>query len=173
MLDEANSKGFNKTMLFAFFESIKYVGNALPLTFLRIFLGYTYLNHALVKINSDYLLRPRLAEMISEFLPVSQAPEWYKLFLANQVIHHWQIAGFFWVGIELAIGCSYLVGYVVRPTAIVATLFTFATLFVSNPVLLDSYKLIVACHLVLAWAGAGRCLGIDYYFYKRRRGLWW
>jgi thiosulfate dehydrogenase (quinone) large subunit len=27
--------------------------------------------------------------------------------------------------------------------------------------------------LILAWLGAGRCLGLDYFFYKRDRGMWW
>ena len=37
----------------------------------------------------------------------------------------------------------------------------------------DFYKTILAVHVMMAWVGAGRCLGFDYYFFKRRRGIWW
>jgi thiosulfate dehydrogenase [quinone] large subunit len=46
-------------------------------------------------------------------------------------------------------------------------------LFISGPASEDFYKTILAIHLILAWVGAGRCLGFDYYFFKRRRGFWW
>jgi thiosulfate dehydrogenase [quinone] large subunit len=38
---------------------------------------------------------------------------------------------------------------------------------------MELHKLHFVLFLVLAWLGAGRCLGLDYFFYKRDRGIWW
>ncbi len=160
-------------MIFAFFESLKYVGHLLPISFLRVFLGYYYLNIAVTNYQGDFLNRPRLAQSISETLPTLQIPDWYRLFLENFVIPQWQIFAFIFLGIQFAIAISYLIGYVVRPVAILAILFTIQLLIFGGMASADLYKTFIAIHFVFAWVGAGRCLGFDYYFYKRRRGAWW
>ena len=65
-------------MFVSFLESIKYVGHLVPISFLRIFLGYYYFESALQKYSGDFLIKPKIAESISEYLPLSHAPEWYK-----------------------------------------------------------------------------------------------
>ncbi|MFP5520111.1 MAG: DoxX family membrane protein [Bdellovibrionia bacterium] len=160
-------------MLLAFFESIKYVGHLLPVSFLRIYLGYYYFQLALAKYSGDFLTRPRIADQIAEWLPASQAPVWYKALLNSYFIPHWQTVAFAIVGIEFAIGISYLLGYVVRPIALLAAFFALNLMFMSGPQQEELLKTFFAIHIILAWIGAGRCLGLDYYFYKRRRGLWW
>lgn len=160
-------------MFVAFFESVKYVGHLIPLAFLRVFLGYLYLDFALSHFRSDFLSRPRLASDLTESLATLQGPLWYKDFIETQVIPQWQVAAFILVGLEFAIALSYLAGYVVRPMALVATLLAFNQLALSMPGQETFFRTLVAVHFVLAWVGAGRCLGFDYYFFKRRRGLWW
>jgi len=160
-------------MFASFFESVKYVGHLVPLSFLRIFLGYAYLQSALLKFNSDYLSRPRLAGEIAEILPTLQAPLWYKNAIETLFIPHWQTFAFIVVGFEFAIAISYLLGYVVRPMAVIAAVLSLNILIMAGPDADDLPRLMLAIHLLLAWVGAGRCLGFDYYFYKRRRGLWW
>mgnify|MGYP001481609656 CR=1 FL=1 len=160
-------------MLAAFFESVKYVGHLVPLSFLRVFLGYTYLQMALIKFNSDYLTRPRLAGEIAEVLPTLQAPFWYKNLIETLFIPHWQTFAFIIMGLEFAIAISYLLGYVVRPVAILAALLALNQLVLLGPQYDELSRLLIAIHLLLAWIGAGRCLGFDYYFFKRRRGIWW
>lgn len=160
-------------MLVSFFESIKYVGHLLPVVFLRVFLGYYYLLQALAKYKGDFLTRPRIAEQISEFLPASQAPNWYKFIVTTQFIPHWQWVAFTITGLEFAIAISYLFGYVVRPMALVAALLCLQLHYVSPAGTDQLYMTFLGIHLTLAWIGAGRCVGLDYYFYKRRRGLWW
>ncbi|MFN7728770.1 MAG: DoxX family membrane protein [Bdellovibrio sp.] len=160
-------------MFAAFFESVKYVGHLVPLSFLRVFLGYTYLQAALLKFNSDYLIRPRLAGEIAEILPALQAPLWYKNVIDSVFIPHWQTFAFVVVGLEFAIAISYLLGYVVRPIAILAALMALNQLVLAGPGNDELARLLMATHLLLAWIGAGRCLGFDYYFFKRRRGIWW
>lgn len=160
-------------MIVAFFESIKYVGHLLPVSFLRVFLGYYYLQGALQKYKGDFLIRPRIAEQISEWLPLSQAPNWYKLLITNHMIPYWKTLAFILIGVELAIAISYIVGYVVRPIAFLGAVLCLNMLFISGPQLQDFFKTLLAIHIMMAWVGAGRCLGVDYFFYKRRRGIWW
>lgn len=160
-------------MFLSFFESVKYVGHLLPLSFLRVFLGYYYLEQALWKFRGDYLTKPRIAEQIAEWLPASHAPTWYKLFMSAQMIPNWQALAFIITGLEFAIAISYIAGYVVRPVALLGIFLCFNMLFISGPGMEDLYKTFLAIHLVMAWVGAGRCLGFDYYFFKRRRGMWW
>jgi thiosulfate dehydrogenase [quinone] large subunit len=160
-------------MFAAFFESVKYVGHLLPLSFLRVFLGYSYLQTALIKFNSDFLQRPRLAGEIAEALPTLQAPLWYKNLIEAVFIPHWQTFAFIITGLEFALAFSYLFGYVVRPMAAVAAIMALNQLILAGPGNDEFPRLLLAIHLLMAWVGAGRCLGFDYYFFKRRRGLWW
>jgi thiosulfate dehydrogenase [quinone] large subunit len=160
-------------MIFAFFESLKYVGHLLPISFLRVFLGYYYLNIALNNYQGDYLIRPRIAQQITDAIPTLQIPEWYRMFLENVVVPQWQVFAFLLLGLQFAIAVSYLVGYVVRPVAVLAMLLSFQMLIFGGSGTADLHKTFIAIHFVMAWVGAGRCLGFDYYFYKRRRGAWW
>lgn len=160
-------------MFIAFFESVKYVGHLLPISFLRIFLGYYYLEHAMLKYQGDFLTRPRIADQMAEWLPASHAPNWFKLFASNQMIPHWQTVAFIVLGLEFTIAISYIAGYVVRPVAVLGVVLCTMMLFISGPASEDLFKTFLAIHLILGWVGAGRCLGFDYYFFKRRRGLWW
>lgn len=160
-------------MFAAFFESVKYVGHLLPMAFLRIFLGYYYLEQALQKYHGDFMSRPRFAAQVAEMLPTLEASSWYKLMIERLVIQQWQAAAFIILGLEFAVAFSYLVGYVVRPVALLGVLLAFNMMLVSGAGQTDFYRTLVAVHLALAWIGAGRCLGFDYYFFKRRRGIWW
>jgi thiosulfate dehydrogenase [quinone] large subunit len=160
-------------MIVAFFESVKYSGHLIPVSFLRIFLGYYYLQDAFLKFSGDFLVRPRIAELISENLPTSHAPDWYKLLFSSYLVSHWQILAFIYLGLQFAIAVSYILGYVVRPVGILAALFTFQLLYLSGHQAQDFLKILLAVHVSMAWLGAGRCLGIDYYFFKRIRGFWW
>ncbi len=160
-------------MLYSFLESVKYVGHLIPISFLRIFLGYYYLEMALQKVQSEFLYRPVIAELIGEWLPNSRAPHWYKVLFGTYLLPHWQGLAFAIVGLEMAIGLSYLIGYVVRPVALLGVLLCLNQLYINGPNFEAHNKLLLAVHFMFAWLGAGRCLGVDYYFYKRQRGLWW
>ena len=160
-------------MLVAFFESIKYSGHLVPISFLRIFVGYYYLQAFITKFSGDFLIRPRVAEMISQNLVASQAPEWLKWVLNTYMVVHWQGFAFTLLAIELAIAVSYILGYVVRPIGLIAVLMTMLMLYLSPSTSQDFLKILLATHFAFAWLGAGRCLGVDYYFFKRVRGIWW
>ncbi len=160
-------------MITSFIESMRYVGHLLPISLLRIYLGYFYLHQALSKLNGDFLLRPRIAAQIADWLPAAQIPAWYKNILEFIVIPNWQYVAFMIMALQFAVGISYLLGYLVRPMAVIAFFMALQGLSMSFLGLEDMQRLFMATHLTLAWVGAGRCLGVDYYFFKRRRGIWW
>jgi len=160
-------------MFAAFLDSVKYVGHLIPVAFLRIFMGYYYLQLALNKFYGDFLNRPRLAAQIADILPGLAAPDWYKSFVERMVIQHWQGFAFVILGLEFIIAISYLLGYVVRPVAILGFFLSLNMLILMGSQTDDFYRTFMAIHLMLAWVGAGRCLGFDYFFFKRKRGIWW
>ncbi len=160
-------------MFQAYFESIKYVGHLLPISFLRIFLGYFYIDLAVKDWKFYSLGSGGLADLFLEALNKPALPSWYRLLLSEQIIPHWQTYAFILIGLQFAIGISYIIGYVVRPVSLIAVFVCLNYLSISNIDREIFFKLLIACHVLLAWVGAGRCLGLDYYFFKRRRGLWW
>ena len=74
-------------MLVAYLESVKYVGHLVPVAFLRIYLGWCFLTEAWLRYQGDYLTQPRIVSAITEWGPASQAPDWYKDFLDQVLIH--------------------------------------------------------------------------------------
>lgn len=160
-------------MFLAFLESVKFVGHLLPISFLRVFLGYYYFELATTNYRGDFLIRPHIAEAMSEWVPASHAPIWYKFLISTYLIPHWQTVAFVIVGLQFAIAISYLLGYVVRPVALLAVFLSLNMLFFMGPSAEELNKTFIAVHFMFAWIGAGRCLGFDYFFYKRERGIWW
>ena len=161
-------------MLVALVESIKYVGHLLPIAFLRIFIGFMYFDQGLARARGDFLTHAYLAEDIRAHLPTSLAPEWYKSFLENVVIPNWQVFAVSITAASIAIGVSYMIGYMVRPLSLIAIALGFGLTLALGPQPNEAQStLLLFLHFVLGWLGAGRCFGVDYYFYKRRRGIWW
>lgn len=160
-------------MLQAYFESIKYVGHLLPMSFLRIFLGYFYFDLVFKDWRQFVVGVGGYSDIFVDALNKSQIPAWYRLVLSEHVIPNWHIYAFLIIGLQLVVGVSYIIGYVVRPVSMLAVLLclNYLTIFPLEREIF--FKLLISCHIMLAWVGAGRCLGLDYYFYKRRRGLWW
>ncbi len=160
-------------MILAFLESIKYVGHLWPISLFRMALGYVYLSQAIAKFQTGYLLYPYLNESVRNGLGFGHAPEWYRSFLENVVMVHWKIASYSYIGFGIMVGVSFLLGYLVRPVSFIALALTLHHLWLSGPELSAYFNLLLGAHLVMFMVGAGRCLGVDYYFYKSRRGLWW
>jgi thiosulfate dehydrogenase [quinone] large subunit len=160
-------------MLQAYFESIKYVGHLLPMSFLRIFLGYFYFDLVFKDWRQFVIGVGGYSDIFVEALNKAQIPACYRLVLSEHVIPHWHIYAFFIIGLQLVVGVSYIIGYVVRPVSMLAVLLCLNYLTIYPLEREIFFKLLISCHIMLAWVGAGRCLGLDYYFFKRRRGLWW
>ncbi len=113
------------------------------------------------------------SDVFVEALNKNHIPSWFRLLLSEQIIPYWQTVAFVIIGFQLVVAISYIIGYVVRPVSILAILLCIVYLMIFSTEQEIFFKLLIASHLVLAWVGAGRCLGLDYYFYKRRRGVWW
>lgn len=160
-------------MLVSFFESFKYIGHFVPIAVLRIFLGYFYFSSALEHYSGSFLTHPILADMINEWMGRSSAPQWYVYYMESFVVPNWAFFSYFITYIEFLIGISLLLGFLVRPIALVGVLLSLNFLWFSSPLLSHYYILQMFLFFILGWLGAGRCLGLDYFFFKRRRGIWW
>ena len=160
-------------MFVAFFESFKYVGHLYPLAALRIYIGYCFVQSALVRFEGDYLLQPRLAAAINEYVPQSDVPLWYARVLEGFVVPNWQIFAYSITYLEFVIGFCFLVGFLVRPAALVGVFLSLNYIYTSAPSLAELHQVYLAIFVTMAWLGAGRCLGFDYFFFKRNRGIWW
>lgn len=160
-------------MLVSFFESFKYVGHQYPIAFLRIFIGYFYLTQGLSHIEGEFLTQPRVASAITEWLPQSGVPEWYAYLLEMFVVPHWQLFAYAITYCEILVAVSFLIGFLVRPVSILGFILVLILSFAGGPDYVQLQKVLMILFVVMFWIGAGRCLGVDYFFYKRQRGLWW
>ncbi|MBT4763375.1 MAG: DoxX family membrane protein [Bdellovibrionaceae bacterium] len=160
-------------MIVSFFESFKYIGHLLPVAFLRIFIGYYFVNSASKRSESRFLEQPQLAELINEWVPMSIAPELIKDFLQDFVVAYWQIFAHIITYSEYIVGIGFIIGFLVRPLSVLGVSIVVFFMFISNPADILVYKLFIAVFFTLSWLGAGRCMGVDYFFFKRHRGIWW
>lgn len=160
-------------MFVSFLESIKHVGHLYPVALLRIFLGYIYFGDAWDRLNGAFLEQPRLAAMIMQNLANKDISPWYRQLLEGLIVPNWQFFAYSIVYFEFVIGISFLLGFLVRPVSLLGIFITANAIFIGSPELVPMQKCFLAMFIVLMWIGAGRCLGFDFYFYKRQRGLWW
>lgn len=160
-------------MLIAFMESIKYMGHLWPLALVRMFIGYQFFQTGLEKWSSGYLVQPYFNETIRLGMQTHRAPDWYAYFFESFVQQNWQLFAYILTGAEILVGLSYLLGFGVRTFSILATLLTFNAMWAMGAGTQDYYQLLLLFHLLFFALGAGRCLGLDYYFFRSRRGLWW
>ncbi len=160
-------------MLLSFFESIKYTGHIYPIAFMRIYIGYHYISLAIERIEGQFLVQPRLAAMIMNNLPDKELPAWYAEGIQTLVVPNWQIFAYFLVYAQILLGASMLLGFLVRPMSLFGILMCLNAIFLGNPSTMLLNQLFLVMFISLFWVGAGRCLGFDYYFYKRQRGIWW
>lgn len=160
-------------MLVSFFDSIRYVGHLYPIALMRIYLGYYFLASALDRVHGEFLRQPRLAAIIMESMPQSDLPQWYAHFLQQLVVPNWQIFAYFITYCEFIVGISFLIGFLVRPSALLGIVLMINYIYAGRELVSSVQQTFLALFIVMFWIGAGRCLGVDYYFYKRQRGLWW
>jgi len=160
-------------MLVAFFESIKYVGHLIPVSVLRIYFGYVFLLQAYSKLEGEYLIQPQLADSISANIANSSAADWYRNFLETVVVPHWQIFSYTIMYFQFLVGVSLILGFFVRPVSLVGALMALQFIYISPPEDFLLYQIQIFVFITFAWLGAGRCFGLDYFFFKRQRGIIW
>ncbi|PIT99224.1 MAG: hypothetical protein COT74_09450 [Bdellovibrionales bacterium CG10_big_fil_rev_8_21_14_0_10_45_34] len=160
-------------MIVAFFESFKYVGHLFPLAFLRIYVGIFFTHEASEWISLGWTREPHLVSTLERGLSIGATSHWYENFLVQIVSPNWKIFSVFLIVSYFLVGIGYVLGYLVRPLSILAILLLAHQLELTTSVESQFHSLMMVVVIVLLWFGAGRCLGFDYFFYKRNRGIWW
>ena len=160
-------------MLTAFFESIKYVGHLYPVAFLRIFLGYYWLNQALTEYQTGLFTSQVFIDQINSSEYVYNFSAWYKWMFENLVYPYWSITSHVILIAAFLVGLSLVIGFMVRPFGIIGILMSMHLVLFGTGYQNLLYSTFVAIFVTVVAIGAGRCVGFDYYFYKRNRGLWW
>lgn len=160
-------------MIASFLESIKYVGHMWPLAMVRIFLGFQSISLVLDRVQLGYLKHPYISERLNLGESNALSSGIYFEIFKNIIQSQWLIMTYFLISIEILVGISYVLGFGVR---IASLLGMFLSLhfylffdFPSSPGQIYMFYI----HLLFCLLGAGRCLGLDFYFYKSRRGLLW
>jgi uncharacterized membrane protein YphA (DoxX/SURF4 family) len=103
----------------------------------------------------DFLVQPILSRSIDEWLPVSQAPEWYKDVLESIVVPNWKIFAYLVTYCEFAIGICFIIGFFVRPTALLGIFLTANLFYQTGPFVGDLHRLFLAIFMMMWWVGAG------------------
>lgn len=154
-------------------ESLKYVGHYFAVCFLRVYTGIHILNLGMSKYYSHYLEQPILPSQIREFLRFGETPAGVEYFYFKMVIPYWSYFANIQVTFEILAGCLLIIGFLVRPVAFIMLVYLWFFSYIQDQMLWAWFGLLSATLFGLGWAGAGRCLGVDYYFYKRYRGFLW
>lgn len=160
-------------MILAFFESVKYVNYMYPVSIIRILFGYVMLQNAFERISSNFLIHPKLAASITEWLPQSSAPLFYREILENFFVGNWKIIAYAIVYAEFIIGFCFIIGFLIRPISILGIIYSIHFIYSHAQPSVDLYVCYLLFFFLTLLIGAGRCLGLDYFFYKRQRGWLW
>lgn len=160
-------------MITSFLSSIKYTGYFFPLAFVRIIFGYIFIQTAIERIGQNFLEQPQLARAIEAWVPYSSAPFWYIDFLETVALSNWKLFAYGIICFEFLIGFSFVFGFLVRPVSILGLLYSVHFVYAHPQPSADLYSMYFLFFTLALWMGAGRCLGLDAFFYKRQRGLIW
>lgn len=160
-------------MVLSFLESIKYVGHLWPVALMRLFVGVQYFRMATAHLSEGFLKHPYFSEQVRLKAESGADLNIYISFCSEISQEYWLLMSYILIVTEFAIAISYLLGYLVRPIALWAAFLSLHLYFLIETSGGQSQFLFFSIHLMLCLISAGRCLGLDYYFYKRRRGLLW
>lgn len=160
-------------MLTAFFESIKYVGHLYPVAFLRIFLGYYWLNQALIEYKAGLFTSQVYIDQVHSSDYIYNFPDWYKWLFENLAYPYWPMVSHGILTVSFLTGLSLVIGFLVRPFGLIGIIISIHYILFATGFQNLLYSTFIAVFVTIVAMGAGRCVGFDYYFYKRNRGLWW
>lgn len=160
-------------MLYSFLESIKFTTHIFPLAVFRIGIGSYFLNQSIDKLNTNYLVTPQLARTLNELLSSSQASVNFKYLISETIIPSWQAFAYFLFFLQLFIGISFISGFLVRVSSILGVILCSFYLLMEVSSIAPFYQVLLLSFISMGFIGAGRCLGADYFFYKRYNGWMW
>ncbi len=154
-------------------ESLRYINHLWPILILRLYVSYFFFSRYGEKLNGGFLSKPKISALIDEFLYSLEPPVWVETFFVDYVQENWALSAGVIVNLEWLLGFIFLVGFLNRPGAIVATFYLYVIWFISGPVEQAQIFPLMVILLSLLVFGSGRVGGLDYFFYKRQRGLIW
>lgn len=154
-------------------ESLRYINHLWPIVILRIYASLFFFNHYNQKAAGGYLTQPKISALIDEYLYANHPPAWVETFFVNVVQANWSFYAKAVVNTEWMLGILFFIGFLNRPAALFSIVFIYIMSFVSGPVEQGQLYPMLAILVTLAVFGSGRVGGVDYFFYKRQRGLIW
>lgn len=160
-------------MLYSVLESIKFTAHIFPLAVFRIGIGVYFLRQSFDKLSNDYLISPQLARKLNELLSSSQASVSFKYLISESIIPSWQIYSYLLFFLQLFIGLSFVSGFLVRISSIFGIILCSFYLLIQSAAIADFYQILLLSFISMGFIGSGRCLGLDYFFYKRYNGWLW
>jgi thiosulfate dehydrogenase [quinone] large subunit len=160
-------------MLTAFFESIKYIGHLYPVAFLRIFLGYYWLNQSLIEYQTGLFTSQVFIDQVRSSEYMLSFPSWYRWIFDHMAYPYWSMVSHGILSVCFFVGVSLVIGFLVRPMGVIGIIISFHYVLFSTGYPNTLYSTFIAILVTIVALGAGRCVGFDYYFYKRHRGIWW
>lgn len=163
----------NVVMLASYLESIKYVGHMYPVAFVRLLVGWHYLSSVFDRLGKGYLEHAYISERLNLSLITNEQVGVYFDIFKNLIQSQWLLMTYILIVTEALIGASYILGFGVRVASLLGVILSLHIYmyfdFASSP----GHIYMLAIHFLFFSLGAGRCLGLDYYFFKSRRGLLW
>jgi len=154
-------------------ESLRYVNHLWPIVILRMYVSYFLFSSHYEMLSNNFREQPKLSALIDEHLYGSNAPEWIQSFFVNYVQENWVFSSSLMINLEWLLGFLFLVGFLNRPGAVVGMIYLYTVSFILSPVDAACALSIGVILFVLLLFGSGRVGGLDYFFYKRKRGLLW
>lgn len=154
-------------------ESLRYINHLWPVLIPRLYMSYFFFSRYYDKFNADFLHQPKLSAAIDEFLYLSEPPAWIQSLFVDYAQENWSLAAGLIMNIEWVLGLLFLIGFLNRPGALFGMFFLYTMSFIASPVEQLQFLPIIIILMALTVFGSGRVGGVDYFFYKRQRGLVW
>lgn len=160
-------------MVVSFLESLRYAGLLWPVALLRIFMSIQYFSMGMYLVRSGYLEHPYLSEQLRLKMESVATINSYVHLWSSFIQDYWLLTSYMIIFSQFVIAASYLIGYLVRPVALWAAFLSLHMFWLLEAQGEKMHLFAFSIHACFCLVGAGRCLGLDYYFYKSRRGLLW
>jgi len=144
-----------------------------PVAFVRLIVGWHYLSSVLTRINSGYLDHAYISERLNLSAGGELAPGFYFDIFKSLIQGQWLLMTYVLIALEVVIGISYILGFGVRIASVLAMMLSLHIYFYFDFAASPGHIYLFCIHFLLFSVGAGRCFGLDYYFFKSRRGLLW
>lgn len=160
-------------MITAFFESIKYVGHLYPMAILRIYVGYYWFSEGRIRFKENIFSSQLFIDDIRSRELFEKLPDLYQSLYTSLVAPYWTVWSHGFMTVEVVVGLGLILGFLTRPLGVVAIIMCLHYIMLGTEIVGALYSTFCAILIVLVVSGAGRCMGFDYYFFKRNRGILW